>query len=128
MNIETIEAVGDRRARRAAPHRIVGAEHEVVNKELRAPSEEVRERGAPLVGIESIVLVDPNPRQRLPLPRQLVAAPRELLLCLEQLEPRCEPLFACSGLMLGHRSYLLRLGFHSVLLSTPWRVCGPSIA
>src|SRR2546425_5738683 len=43
------------------PARVVGPEHEVVDEELRAPSEEVCQRGAPLVGLESIFLVDPNP-------------------------------------------------------------------
>src|SRR5213078_4341878 len=51
------------------------AEHDVVDEELRAPSEEVCQRGAPVVGLKSIFLVDPNPRQLLPLPSQLVAAP-----------------------------------------------------
>src|SRR5262249_59306890 len=85
------------------PRREVGAEHEVVDEELRAPPEEVRQRGAPLVGLESIRLVDPNPRQLLPHPRQLVAAPRELLLRLEQLEQRGEPLFTCPDPVLRPR-------------------------
>src|SRR5207253_3001187 len=99
---------------------VVGPEHEVVDEELRAPSEEVCERNAPLAGLESIFLVDPNPRQLLPPPRQLVTAPRELLLRLEQLEPRCEPLLTCPGPVLRHRSSLLPFG-------RPWRpsVFGP---
>src|SRR5919197_417250 len=99
---EAVEPIRDRRAGRT-PRRVVGPEHEVVDEELRAPSEEVCQRGAPLVGLESILLVDPNPRQLLPPPRQLVAAPRELLLRLEQLEPHGEPLFTCSGLVCRHR-------------------------
>ncbi|HYY31782.1 MAG TPA: hypothetical protein VE860_27805, partial [Chthoniobacterales bacterium] len=35
-----------------------GPEREVVDEELRAPSEEVCQRGAPLVGLESILLVN----------------------------------------------------------------------
>src|SRR6266568_4640042 len=69
------------------------------------PSEEVRQRGGPLVGLESILLVDPHPRQLLPPPRQVVAAPRELLLGLEQLEPGREPLFTCPDSVLRHRSW-----------------------
>src|SRR5712691_10864773 len=72
---DTVEPVRDRRAGRT-PRRVVGPEHEVVDEELRAPSEEVCQRSARLVGLESILLVDPNPRQLLPPPRQLVAAPR----------------------------------------------------
>src|SRR4029077_16202997 len=100
------EPVRDRRAGWTPP-RVVGPEHEVVDEELRAPPEEVWQRGAPLVGLESVPLVDPNPRQLLPPPRQVVAAPRELLLRLEQLEPRCEPFLPCPGHVLRHRSYLL---------------------
>src|SRR3989454_990089 len=105
---EAVESVGDRRAGRT-PCFVVGPEHEVVDEELRAPSEKVGQRGAPLVRLESVLLVDPDPRQLLPSPRQLVAAPRELLLRLEQLEPRCEPLFTCPGHVLRHRSSLFPL-------------------
>ena len=55
-----VEAVGNRRARRTAGL-VVGAEHEVIDEELRAPSEEIRQRDAALVGVESILLVDPAP-------------------------------------------------------------------
>src|SRR5213592_3336289 len=89
---ETVETVRDRRAG-CTPCLVVGPEHEVVDEKLRAPSEEVCQRGAALVGLESVSLVDANPRQRLPLPRQFGAAPREILLRLEQLEPCCKPLF-----------------------------------
>src|SRR2546423_11663238 len=98
-----VETVRDRRAGRTS-RRVVGPEHEVVDEELRAPSEEVCQRGAPLVGVESVLLVDPDPRQLLPSPRQLVALPRQLLLRLQQLEPRRQPLFTCPRLVLGHRS------------------------
>src|ERR671924_1091672 len=108
MDDGPVEAIRDRRAGWAAGG-VIGPEHEVVDEELRAPLEEVRQRGAPLVGLESIRLVDPHPRQFLPPPRQLVAAPRELLLLLEQLKPRGEPFFTCSGYVLRHRSSHLRV-------------------
>src|ERR671923_2156142 len=79
-----------------AARRVLRPEHEVVDEELRAPSEEVRERGAAFVGLEAVVLVDPDPRKLLPLPRELVAPPGQLLLGLEQLEPRREPLLVRS--------------------------------
>src|SRR5882762_7827346 len=118
---EAIEPVRDRRAGRT-PRRVVGPEHEVVDQELRAPFEEVCQRGAPLVGLESVLLVDADPRQLLPSPRQLVAAPRVLLLRLEQLEPRCEPIFTCPGHVLRHRSSLLRSSVfrRSFLDTTRW--------
>src|SRR5882672_8652022 len=108
MNDEAVEPVRDRRAG-CTPRRVVRPEHVVIDEELRTPSEEVRQRGAALVGLESIRLVDPNPRQLLPPPRQLVAAPRQLLLLLQQLDPCCKPLFTCPGQVLRHRSLLLPL-------------------
>src|SRR6476659_7347950 len=82
------------------------AEQEVIHDELRAPAEEICQRGTAFLGLETVCFVDPDPRQLLPPPRQLVAAPREVLLRLEQLEPRCEPLFTCSGIVSGHRCFL----------------------
>jgi len=52
----------------------------MVDEKLRAPFEEVFKRGAPFFGLESVFLVDPDPRQLLPSPRQFVAAPCQLLL------------------------------------------------
>ena len=65
---DAVVPVRDCRAGRT-PRRVVGAEHEVVNEELRAPLEEVCQRGAPLVGLELVLLVDPDPRQLLAPPR-----------------------------------------------------------
>src|SRR5262249_54942749 len=86
---------------------VVGSEHKVIDEKLRAPFEEVHQRGAALICLEAVLLVDPNPRQLLPLKCQLVAALRELLLRVEQFEPRCEPLFASPGVVRCHRSCLL---------------------
>jgi len=72
----------------------------VVDQELRASSEEVRQRGTPLVGLESILLVDPDPWQLLTPSRQLVAALCKLLLLLEQPEPGCKPVLSTYYLML----------------------------
>src|SRR5688500_10827539 len=104
MEEDAVERVRDRRAGRT-PRLEVGPEHEVVDDQLRAPAEQVFERSAPLVGLEPVLLVDPDPGQLLPPPRQLVAPPCKLLLGLQQLEPRCTPFFTCSGLVLGHRLY-----------------------
>jgi hypothetical protein len=58
---DTVEVIGDQGASGASPA-LVGEpesvpEHEVIDEELRAPAEEVFERGAPVVGLESIRLV-----------------------------------------------------------------------
>src|SRR3989441_3286705 len=76
----------------------------MIDEELRAPAEEVCQRRAALVGVEFVLLVDPDPRQLLPPSRQVIAAVRQLLLRLEQFEPGLEPLFTCPGLVLRHRS------------------------
>ncbi len=95
VDSEAVEPVGDRRARRAAAL-VLRSEHEVVDEQLRAPPEEVGQHGAPFVGRESVLLVDPDPRQLLASPRQLVAAPRQLFLRLEQSELCGQPLFPVS--------------------------------
>src|SRR4029453_2336510 len=104
---EAIEPVRDRRATRATCL-VIRYEHEVVDEKLRASPEEISQRGAPLLGLELVRLVDPHPWQLLSAPRQLVAAPREILLCPEQLQPCGEPFFTCPGDMRRHRPSLLR--------------------
>src|SRR5262245_33919479 len=101
MHRESVEAVRDRRTRRTS-RRVVGPEHEVINEELRAPTEEIRQRGAALFGLESIRLVNPHPWQLLTLLGQRVAAPREILLGLEQCQSRRQPLFTCSRCVCCH--------------------------
>jgi hypothetical protein len=116
MDFEAVEAIGDRRASRTT-RGVVGPEHEVVDQELRAPFEQIRQRSTSIVGLEPVVLVDADPRELLTPPRQLVVAACELLLRRQQLEPLCQPLFTCSCPVRGHRliAPLLRLiPFHSV--------------
>src|SRR5262249_12336832 len=83
---------------------------------LRALLEEVWQRGAPLVGLESVLLVDADPRQLLPSPRQLVAAPRKLLLGFEQFQPGSSPLLARHNLVSSGQWVVLNNG-HNIFLS-----------
>src|SRR5437016_7051876 len=99
MDAAAVKAVCDRRAVRTA-RSVFRPEHEMIDEELRASSEKIRERRISLVGLEAIILGDANPRQLLPSPRQLVAAARQFLLGLEQFQPGGKPLFTCSRLML----------------------------
>src|SRR5204862_1163521 len=82
--------------------RVLGPEHEVIDEELRASSEEISEGSCALVGLEAVLLVDSKPGQLLPRLRQFVAPPRQRLLGLEQLQPGRQPLFTGSGLVIGH--------------------------
>ena len=90
----------------------------MVDKELGAASEQVCQRSAAFVGLEAVVLLDPNSGELLPLPGQLVAAPGQLLLGLEQLEPGRKPLLTRSCRVLRHRVSLPlgRSGFGIALL------------
>jgi hypothetical protein len=75
MNRNAVETVCNRRAGRT-PRFVVGPEHEMVDEQLRASSEEISERRFSFVGLESIFLLDSNPRQLLPPLCQLIALPR----------------------------------------------------
>jgi hypothetical protein len=92
---DAIVPIGNGRTRRT-PRLVIRSEHEVIDQELCAAGEQVRERRRTLLCFEPIILVDAHPGQRLALARQLVAAAGELLLGLEQLEPRLQPLLARS--------------------------------
>src|SRR5215212_6383678 len=98
---ESVKAVRDRRTCRAAAC-VLGAEHEVIDEELRASSEQIGERRYAFVGLETVLLVNSNPRQPLPPLPQFVATSRQRLLGLEQLQPGRKPLFTCSDLVVSH--------------------------
>src|SRR5947208_10294523 len=102
VNREPVEPVRNRRAGRT-PCFVVGPGHEMIDEQLRASSEEVCKRSAPLVGLEAVFLVGSNPRQFLPFSRQFIATAGQFLLGFEQLQPGRKPLFTCSSLMISHR-------------------------
>ena len=79
MDDGAVEAIRDRRAGGAAGC-VALAEHEVVDEKLRPSAEQIRERCAPLLGLEAVVLLDAHPGQLLPPPRELVAATGQFLL------------------------------------------------
>src|SRR6185437_9638870 len=93
---DAVEPIGDARARRTA-RGVVGAEHEVIDEELRPSAEQVRQRRASGVGLELIVLVDADPGQRLPLPRELVATAGQFLFGLQQVESSRQPFLSSAG-------------------------------
>src|SRR5205814_8893987 len=91
-------------------------EHEMIDEELRASPEKIREGCFSFIVLESVILVDSNPGQFLPPPSQLLAAPRQFLLGLAQLPLRRQPLITCSGLMLNHRFLFFHLVGHSLFV------------
>ena len=98
-----VDGVRDRRVDRAAGL-VARAEHEVVDEQLTAAIEQLRERARAVVGVEAVLLLDADPRQLASLARQLVAQPRVLLLADEQLLAGGRPLLAGSDPVVGRRS------------------------
>jgi hypothetical protein len=97
-----VERVSGEGAARTAVGRI-RAEHEVIDEQLGAPVEELGERLGAGFSVEGVFGLDWNPRQRLALLGKLIAELRQLLLALEQLAPRDQPLLPGSDLVLRHR-------------------------
>src|SRR6476659_3521083 len=98
-----IEAVGDRRAGWAA-RLVVRSEHEVIDDQLRAAAEQVRQARLAILGAEPIVLFDPNPGKRLPALGKIVAGASQLLFGAEQLQPRLQPFRPAGDGMCRHLS------------------------
>ena len=101
MREHPVEAVGRRRAGRTAS-RVAGPEHEVVDDQLRAPVEQLRECARAFGRIEAILLLHLDPRQLASQFRQLVTEPGVLLLPREQRLSRGQPRLACSDLVITH--------------------------
>src|SRR5581483_7750160 len=102
MDGEAIETVRDRGAGRASGG-VIGPEHEMVHEKLRASLEEVRKRSRPVVGIETVLLVDSDPRQFLAPSRKFITAPGEFLFRAEQVYAGSEPILAGSDFVQSHR-------------------------
>src|SRR3954447_2154156 len=102
MREEPVHAVGHRRADGAAGG-VGRAEHEVVDEELRAAVEQVRQGLRPLVGLEAVLLLDLHPGQLATPLCELVTAAGVLLLEPKQLLAGLVPLLARPGPRLRHR-------------------------
>src|SRR6266511_4369269 len=92
--VEAVGGVGGARKEHIGPALDGRAEHEVVDEELRAPVEEPDQGLRSVLGLEAVVLLHRDPRQRLPLPGELVAAAGELLLLCQQRGAGAQPLRA----------------------------------
>ena len=83
MHAKSGEAVRAQRTVRAAGF-VVGMKHEVIDDELTASREKIRERLTAIGSVEGIILGDTLPGQVALEPAQLVALTGERLLLLEQ--------------------------------------------
>jgi hypothetical protein len=106
MRQDAVDGVGVRRADRAAGL-VARAEHEVVDEELGATVEELRQSPRALVGLEPVLLLDRDPRQLAALPCELVAHTSVFLLASQQLLAGSLPFLAAADLVIRHRGCLL---------------------
>ena len=74
----------------------------MIDEQLAAAVKDFRQRAWAVVGVEAVLLLDPDPGQFAPLPRQLVARSSVLLLAGKQLLAGSCPLFPCSDLVIRH--------------------------
>src|SRR5256714_13884378 len=87
---DRVEVVGPERANRTAGL-VFWIEHEVIDEQLAAAVEQLRQRLLTARAFEDVVLLDRLPRQGLSLSGALVTRGREFLLLREQLPARLEP-------------------------------------
>jgi hypothetical protein len=63
VNEGAVEPVGQAGATRAGADCVVGAKHDVVGEQLRASVEELDKGLLAVLGVELVLLLDPDPRQ-----------------------------------------------------------------
>src|SRR4051812_49629316 len=107
MDERAVEPVAQVAAAGAGAERVVGAEHDVVGEQLRAPVEELYETLLAVLGVELVLLLDRDPGEIATLPRDLVVSLRLLRLELGELLTGRLPFLTGSDLVLGHLSSLL---------------------
>src|SRR5262249_37803584 len=102
-----VEMVGDERATGATGVLLIDPvpepEHEVIDEQLRAAVEEVRERLRPFARLEDVLPLDRDPRKVPATARELVATARMRLLGSKQLRTRRQPFLSRPNHMLDHQ-------------------------
>ena len=111
-----VDGVGHRGARRATCL-VAWAEHEVVDEQLSAAVEELRQRPRALVGLQAVLLLEWDPGQLAALACELVAHPGVFLLALEQLLASRLPFLTAADLVLRHCICLLFVRHFYVLFA-----------
>src|SRR5207245_8085198 len=103
-----VEPVAQAGAAGAGAEGVVGAEHDVVGEQLRAPVEELGEGLLAVLGVELVFLLDHDPGEIETLALDLLVSLRLLGLELGHLVPGRLPLLARSDLVLRHLISLRR--------------------
>jgi hypothetical protein len=104
MHARAVELIPQARAAGAGAELVIGAEHDVVGEQLRAPVEELGERLLPVLGVELVFLLHRNPGKLTALLGHLLAERCVLSLELRKLTASRLPLLAGSDLVVLHRS------------------------
>src|SRR2546423_2152717 len=102
MHERAVEPVAQVGAAGAGAERVVGAEHDVVREQLRAPVEELGERLLAVLGVELVLLLDRDPGESEPLALDLLVSLRLLGLELGELVPGRLPFLTGSNLVFRH--------------------------
>jgi hypothetical protein len=121
-----VQAVGDRGVD-GVSGLIAGAEHEVVDQQLGAAVEELGQGPGSILGVEAVLLVDPDPGQLAALTGQLVTYPGVCLLAHQQRLAGSLPLLKADNRVSGHRLLpLCPRAFQTPLPASMTRACGCS--
>src|SRR2546421_3916617 len=106
MHERAVEPVAQVGATGAGAERVVGAEHDVVGEQLRAPVEELGEGLLAVLGVELVLLLDRDPGEIETLSLDPLVSLRLLRLELGELVPRRLPFLTCSNPVFGHLIFL----------------------
>src|SRR6202165_6064494 len=102
VNERAVEPVAQAGAAGAGAERVVGAEHDVVGEQLRAPVEELGQGLLAVLGVELVLLLDPDPGQIATRFRDLLVSLPPPGLGLGALPPGPLPFLASSDPVFGH--------------------------
>src|SRR5256885_15898114 len=104
MHARTVDLIAQVRASRAGAKLVIRPEHDVVGEQLRAPVEKLGERLLPVLGVELVLLLHPDPGKLAALFGHLLAELRVLGLELRELISSSLPFLAASNFVVLHRS------------------------
>src|SRR2546423_14962809 len=104
MDARGVELIAQVRTPRAGAELVIGSEHDVVGKELRAAVEELGERPLPVLGVELVLLLHRDPGKLTSLLGHPLAELGMLGLDLRKLIASRLPFLTGSDLVRGHPS------------------------
>src|SRR2546421_11621799 len=119
MDARGVELIAQVRTPRAGTELVIGSEHDVVRKKLRAAVEELGERPLPVLGVELVLLLHRDPGKLASLLGHPLAELGVLGLELRKFIAGRLPFLAGSGHVRGH------LSPPGPLVTSAWRLVDP---